>query len=471
MRRVPPGAPILTADAMRQAEAAAFATGVSQTELMERAGLAVAREAHRYAQGRAVLVLAGPGNNGGDAYVAARLLRKWGHDVMVAALGEPGEGAAAEARHQWSGKVVALAQAEPRPLLVDGLFGTGLSRGLDTALAAQVRALREAAEFCVAIDVPSGLDTNRGKPLGYVVQADLTVALGALKPCHLLSEGAGYSGHLVLADLGIDMPREWRTLDHPAAGFRYDTAAHKFTRGLALVVGGAMAGASRLASAAALRGGAGYVVLGTPDGQSGSLDSIVARNLLEPTDLIDVMSERAVDALCIGPGLGRDDRASALLDAAIASDLRLVIDGDALTVLGKQAANRLPTRSAPTILTPHGGEFARMFGTGDGSKIVWTRDAAQATGAIVVHKGPDTVIAHPDGRVTVSAAAPATLATAGSGDVLAGLITGRVAAGEDPFVAVTTAAWLHMRAAEIAGPGLVADDLIAHSAAAMQEVW
>lgn len=148
-----------------------------------------------------------------------------------------------------------------------------------------------------------------------------------------------------------------------------------------------------------------------------------------------------------------------------------MIDGDALTLLGETAARRLATRSAPTVLTPHGGEFASMFGNADGSKIDRTLDAARKTGAIVVYKGPDTVIAHPDGRVIVSAAAPATLATAGSGDVLAGLITGRLATGGDPFVAVQAAAWLHMRAAERAGPGLVADDLIAHSAAAMQEVW
>lgn len=470
MRRVPPGAPILTADAMRRAEAAAFAKGVSQTELMERAGLAVAREVHRHAPGRAILLLAGPGNNGGDAHVAARLLSEWGHDVMVAALGEPGEGAAAKARAQWRGKVVPLAEAAPRPLLVDGVFGTGLSRAIDPAIAARLEALREAAEFCVAIDVPSGLDADRGEALGYAVCADVTVALGALKPCHLLADGGACSGHVVLADLGIDMPRHWRTLNRPAR-LRPDAAAHKFTRGLALIVGGTMAGASRLSAAAALRGGAGYVVLGTPDGQRGGFDATVARKVVEATDLKDFIGERSVDALCIGPGLGRDDRAAALLDAALASDLRLVIDGDALTLLGEQAASRLAKRSAPTVLTPHGGEFARMFGDSTGSKIAQTLDAARATGAIVAHKGPDTVIAHPSGRVAVSAASPATLATAGSGDVLAGLIAGRLATGDDPFAAVATAAWLHMRAAEIAGPGLVADDLIAHSAAAMQEVW
>lgn len=470
MRRVPPGAPILTTDAMRQAEAAAFAGGVSQTELMARAGLAVAREVHRYVHGRAVLVLAGPGNNGGDAYVAARLLSGWGHDVMVAALGEPAEGAAADARMQWMGGVQSVAGASPRPVLVDGLFGTGLSRQIDPVLSSQLEALRGAAEFCVAIDVASGLDSDRGVVLGHAMRADVTVALGALKPCHLIGEGAALSGHVVLADLGIERSHRWQTLDAPS-GLRVKATAHKFTRGLALVVGGAMPRAARLAAGAALRAGAGYVVLGTSDGGHGPLDAVVARKIVEAADFERFVSERTVDAVCIGPGLGRDDRAGALLDAAIASDLRLVIDGDALTLLGESAAERLETRGAPTVLTPHGGEFGRMFGTGDGSKIDRTLDAARKTGAIVVYKGPDTVIAHPDGRVIVSAAAPATLATAGSGDVLAGLITGRLATGGDPFVAVHDAAWLHMRAAERAGPGLVADDLIAHSAAAMQEVW
>lgn len=470
MRRVPPGAPILTADAMRRAEAAAFASGTSQAELMERAGLAVAREVHRHVRGRAVQVLAGPGNNGGDAYVAARYLSQWGHNVMVAAFGEAALGAAVEARRNWTGRVVPLPGAPGRPVLVDGLFGIGLARGIDPSIASDIERLRAAADFCVAIDVASGLDSDRGVKLGPALRADLTIALGALKPTHLLDEGAEYSGHVSLAGLGIDISSDWNTLDRPAR-LRPDRTAHKFTRGLALIVGGVMAGASRLSAAAALRAGAGYVVLATPERQGGPFDAIVSRKIVEPSDLSEFLSERPVDALCIGPGLGRDDRSRQLLDAAIISDVPLVIDGDALTLLGETATDRISTRTAPTILTPHGGEFERMFGQGQGSKIDRTLSAAKETGAIVVHKGADTVIAHPDGRIAVSAAAPPTLATAGSGDVLAGLIAGRLATRDDPWAAVSAAAWLHMRAAELAGPGLVADDLIAHSAAAMQEVW
>lgn len=470
MRRVPPGAPILTADAMRRAEAAAFARGVSQTELMARAGLAVAREVHRYVRGRALLVLAGPGNNGGDAYVAARLLSEWGHDVMVAALGKAGAGAAAEARRHWTGATVPLAEASGRAVLVDGLFGTGLTRPIGGDIAARVGRFREEAEMVVAIDVPSGVDSDRGVVPDYAVRADLTLALGALKPCHLLTEAAARSGHVVLADLGIAIESEWLTLARPEP-LRPERDAHKFTRGLALVVGGAMAGASRLAASAALRAGAGYVMLATPDGERGSDDAIVASKLSETADLTPFIDERKPNALCIGPGLGRDARASGLIDAALAADMALVLDGDALSVLGHDAARRVSERSAPTILTPHGGEFDRMFGTSAVSKIDRTLDAARESGAIIVHKGADTVIAHPDGRVVVSAAAAATLATAGSGDVLAGLIAGRLATGGDLWAAVSAAAWLHMRAAELAGPGLVADDLIAHSAAAMQEVW
>jgi len=470
MRRVPPGAPILTADAMRRAEAAAFARGVSQSELMARAGLAVAREVHRFARRRAVLVLAGPGNNGGDAYVAARLLSEWGHDVMVAALGKPGVGAAAEARAEWTGATVSLAEASGRAVLVDGLFGTGLTRPVEGDIAARVEPLRESADMVVAIDLPSGIDSDRGVAPGYAVRADVTVALGALKPCHLLSESAAASGHVVVADLGIAVASEWRTLARPER-LRPEHDAHKFTRGLALVVGGSMAGASRLAASVALRAGAGYVVLATADGERGSDSAIVARRISEATDLQAFIDERRPNALCIGPGLGREARASEVIDAGLAADMALVLDGDALSVLGHNAARRVSERSAPTILTPHGGEFKRMFGASAASKIDRTLDAARESGAIIVHKGSDTVMAHPDGRVIVSATAPATLATAGSGDVLAGLITGRLATGGDPWAAVAAAAWLHMRAAELAGPGLVADDLIAHSAAAMQEVW
>lgn len=470
MRRVPPGAPILTADAMRRAEAAAFARGVSQSELMARAGLAAAREVHRYVGGRAVLVLAGPGNNGGDAYVAALWLSEWGHDVMVAALGEAGAGAAAEARRQWAGATVPLAEASGRAVVVDGLFGTGLTRPIEGDIAARVERFREEADMVVAIDVPSGMDSDRGVAPGYAVRADVTVALGALKPCHLLSEGAARSGHVVLADLGIAVASEWHTLARPER-LRPERDAHKFTRGLALVVGGAMAGASRLAASAALRAGTGYVVLATRDGERGSDDAIVTRKITEAADLKRFIDERIPNALCIGPGLGRDAWASALIDAALAADLALVLDGDALSVLGRDAARRVSERAAPTILTPHGGEFERMFGPSAASKIDRTLDAARESGAIIIHKGADTVMAHPDGRVIVSAAASSMLATAGSGDVLAGLIAGRLATGGGPWAAIAAAAWLHMRAAELAGPGLVADDLIAHSAAAMQEVW
>lgn len=470
MRRVPPGAPILTADAMRRAEAAAYTRGLSQSELMARAGLAVARQVHRYVRGRAVLVLAGPGNNGGDAYVAARLLGEWGHDVMVAALGEAATGAAAEARRHWTGPTVPLAEASGRAVLVDGLFGTGLTRPIDGDIATRVESLRQTADIVVAIDIPSGVESDRGVLPGPAVRADVTVALGALKPCHLLSEGAAGSGHVVLADLGIAVASEWHALTRPER-LRPERDAHKFTRGLALVVGGAMAGASRLAASAALRAGAGYVVLATPDGSRGADQAIVARKVAEASDLSALIDERKPNALCIGPGLGGDSKASGLIDAALAADMALVLDGDALSALGRDAARRVSERSAATILTPHGGEFERMFGASAASKIDRTLDAARESSAIIVHKGADTVMAHPDGRVIVSAAAPSTLATAGSGDVLAGLVAGRLAMSGDPSNAVAAAVWLHMRAAEQAGPGLVADDLIAHSAAAMQEVW
>ena len=459
--RVPEAAPIVTAAQMRAAEEAVFAAGTPQIELMERAGAAVAREAARFAHGRPILVLAGPGNNGGDAYVAARLLRAAGLDVTVAAQGEPKAGAAAEMHALWSHGIVPLDQAEPRPVLVDGLFGTGLTRPLEHSVSFVVQHLVSKSDFSIAIDVPSGIETDNGADLGSASMT-ATLALGALKPAHVLGAGRSRCGHILLADIGIPIETRWRTLERPRL-----TApaadAHKYSRGLVVVVEGAMPGAARLAARAALRGGAGYVVL-AGEGATG-LDAIVHRSL---ADLDGLLSDDRAGAFVLGPGLGRDDVARDRLEAVLGSPRPLVLDGDALSLLGSNAS-RLRDRSAPTILTPHEGEFARMFGEGKGSKIDRTLAAATATGATIVHKGGDTVIASPDGEVRVHSDAPSWLSTAGTGDVLAGLVGAQLAGGADPFTAAGTAVWLHSRAARLAGAAFAADDLPAQLPAAIGE--
>lgn len=447
MRRLPENAPIVTAQQMRAAEAAVLASGVSQDELMERAGTAVAVEIARLAAGRPILVLAGPGNNGGDAYVVARWLSERGHDVIVAAHGAAREGAAARMRDRWLGGTVALADAPHRPVVIDGLFGTGLTHALEPVLTKQLARIVAAADLVVAIDLPSGIGTDDGSNLG-CARADVTIALGALKPGHVLAAGLQACGHVLLADIGVGVATTWRTLARPKIAVPTGDG-HKFTRGMVAVVSGDMPGAALLAARSAMRG-AGYVVLA--GGDHGGPDALVKRPVDEA-----LLADDRIGALVVGPGLGRSDAASDLLDRALASGRPLVIDGDALSLLGTPAPKRLRDRTA--ILTPHAGEFDRMFGAEQGSKIDRTLAAAKLAGCTIVHKGADTVIARADGIITVSGSAPSWLASAGTGDVLAGLVASRLAAGtSDP---AAEAVWLHARAAALAGPALIADDLIA----------
>ncbi len=455
---IPADAPIVTAEQMRAAEEAVFRR-VPQEDVMERAGAAVAREAVRFAHGRRILVLAGPGNNGGDAYVAARLLKAEGHDVALVATGAPKPGAAAAMHGRWDGPVGSLYEVRPRPVLIDGLFGTGMARPLERGVAAVFSELVAAADFTLAIDLPSGIATDSGADLGAPRGITATLALGALKPAHVLDAGIARCGHVLLADIGIPVETRWRTLARPslaAPGAR----SHKYSRGLVVVVEGAMPGAARLAARAAMAGGAGYVILAGAEPEGGGPDALVRHRIAHEADLAELLGEERIGAVVIGPGLGRDRRAEGLLKAALNADLPLVLDGDALSLLGKSAAAWLERRTAPAWLTPHSGEFDRMF-EGEGSKIERTLAAAAASRATILHKGADTVIASPKGEARVLAGASSWLSTAGTGDVLAGLLGAQVARGAKER-AGEAAAWLHARAAALAGPSFVADALIGH---------
>ncbi len=453
---IPPGAPIVTAEEMRAAEGEAF-RHVSQADLMERAGATIAREAARFALGRRILVLAGPGNNGGDAYVAARLLKAAGHDVAIAAHGEPKPGAARAMWEQWDGVTTSLYEAKARPFVVDGLFGTGMTRPMERGPRALMSDLVKAAEFSLAIDLPSGLETDTGADFGAPCVC-VTIALGALKPAHLLDSGLEKCGHVVLADIGVPVPTGWHSVSRPrlSAPGPYD---HKYSRGMVAVIEGAMPGAARLAAGAAAAGGAGYVMLAGAEPQS-RIDALVRHPIAGADDLAHLLRDERIGALAIGPGLGRDRRAEGMLKAALASTCALVLDGDALGLLGANAARWLQQHQGAAWLTPHSGEFDKMFGEGSGSKIDRTLAAATETGATIVHKGADTVIASPQGEVRVLADGSPWLSTAGTGDVLAGLLAARVAAGGKPLAAAETAAWLHARAAQLAGPAFIADALI-----------
>ncbi|WP_083942837.1 NAD(P)H-hydrate dehydratase [Sphingomonas soli] len=459
---IPPGAPIVTTAQMRAAEQEAFRFA-TQLEVMERAGAAVAREAARFALGRPILVFAGPGNNGGDAYAAARLLKARGHDVTVATCGQPQTEAARAMLEAWGGPVSSLYEARPRPVLVDGLFGTGMTRPLERGVAAVFAELAAAAEFRLAIDLPSGLETDTGEDLG-ARRMDATVALGALKPAHVVGRGLECSGHILLADIGIAVKSQWHSLARPVLK---DPGAldHKYSRGMVVVVEGVMPGAARLAARAAMAGGAGYVILAGPDAPRHT-DALVHRAVHSGDELGDLVADDRIGAVVIGPGLGRDRRAEALLKAALASQRPLILDGDALSLLGGSAAAWLQRRTAASWLTPHSGEFARMFAM-DGSKIDATLAAAEAARCTILHKGADTVIASHKGEVQAAPGGSRWLSTAGTGDVLAGLLGAQVAANQTH--SASAAAWLHARAAQLAGPAFIADQLIGHIPQALSE--
>ncbi len=450
------GGPILTAAQMRVAEQAAFDAGVDDYGLMETAGAAAAAIIWRAGHKRDALVLCGPGNNGGDGYVIARLLRERGVPVRVAALGESRTVSGQRARAAWNGPVEDVMTAAPATQLIDALFGTGLTRGLDDAVAARLCALAGAAAISHAVDLPSGVETDRGAILSAVPHFGTCIALGAYKPAHLLQPAAQYMGRLVVADIGIATPS---MVHHLAAPILTEPAAdaHKYTRGLVAVIGGGMAGASLLASIAAAHSGAGTVRRFATDRPVSGPHAIVNRQIKIPEALAEALADERIDVVLVGPGLGLDTDGRARMVAALDAGHVLVLDADALTILGEDGARAIP---AGAILTPHEGEFQRLFGDLPGSKIDRALAAARQSGAVVVYKGADSVIAAPDGRAAVASGASPWLSTAGSGDVLAGLCAGRMAVTGDPFRAACEAVWLHGDAARRAGPAFVADDLL-----------
>ncbi len=445
---------------MRAAEGRLIDAGTSVEALMERAGAGVAEAAWRFAAAPATLIVCGPGNNGGDGYVAARYLRDKGVPVRVAATGEPRTDAARAARAAWAGPVEQIEEARPAPLLIDCLFGTGLRRPLEPALAARLGALADGAGLRIAVDLPSGVATDDGTILSAVPRFDLTLALGALKPAHLLQPSARRCGRLAVVDIGVRAESALTEIARPllAAPGPDD---HKYSRGYVCVVEGAMRGAALLAATAAQRAGAGYVRL-TGEGAGGPMALVRDGRPLE-----EILEDRRIGAVVAGPGFGRDGEAKRRLDRVLRSGRPLVLDADALVLLADYGTAGLRRREDHPILTPHAGEFARLFGEGEGGKVERSRAAAAALGAVILFKGADSVIAHPDGRVAIAPAAPAWLASAGTGDVLAGIIGAMRARGLLAFEAACAGLWLHGEAARRAGPALIADDLALHLPAAI----
>lgn len=439
------GRPILTTSAMRAAEAAAIDGGAAVETLMERAGEVLAEAAFQYAGHRPALILCGPGNNGGDGYVAARHLRKRGVPVRVSAIAEPATDAAKWARKHWGGVVEDFAGAGPSPVLIDCLFGTGLARPLAKDAAARLHELAAASRIVVACDLPSGISTDTGALLSPVPDCDLTVTFGALKPAHRLMPAMARMGRVVLADIGIVAAGDWQEIGEPRLP-QLAADGHKYDRGLVHALSGKMPGAIALAARAAARAGAGYVRVST----SRSIDNL-------PSAIVQTeaatLEDARIGAVLVGPGMGDLPQ---VLTLALTSKAPVVIDADACRHVGEP--ERLKGHDA--VITPHEGEFARLFGELEASKADRALEAARRSGAVVVFKGADTLVAAPDGRLGFAPPAPAWLASAGTGDVLAGMIAAFRARGMAGFEAACAAVWLHGRAAEIAGPAMIADDLV-----------
>ena len=463
---------ILTTAQMAKADAFAVAQGTPSLTLMENAGRAVADAITARFRPCAVTVLCGPGNNGGDGFVVARLLHEEGFSVRVAHDAEP-KGDAAAMSALWKGTRAALTPAvlDGARLVVDALFGAGLSRPLEGAAAQVVEALKD--QPVVAIDMPSGISGDSGTPLGTVhVTAVLTVTFFRKKPGHLLLPGRALCGEIVLADIGIpDAAADTQLFENAPTLWRYPhprAVGHKYDRGHVVAVSGGpyATGAARLAARGALRVGAGLVTVASPPGalavNAAHLTAIMLKPFEGAAGLADMLADKRLNAVVIGPGLGVGGETRALVDVALKSGAAVVLDADALTSYRDDPEalfNRLHDRC---VLTPHAGEFERLFPgllEEAADKVAAVRAAAARAGAVVLLKGGDTVIAAPSGKAVINANAPPNLATAGAGDVLAGFIAGLLAQGLGAFDAAACGAWLHGAAAERFGPGLIAEDL------------
>ncbi|MGG5820989.1 NAD(P)H-hydrate dehydratase [Falsiroseomonas sp. HW251] len=464
---------LLTPAEMARADAAAIAGGIPGIVLMEAAGRAVARAAMRRFRPVRTLVLAGPGNNGGDGWVAARLLEQAGWPVSVAPLARPRPGTdAALAAARWRGPVVDFSPAEAARagLVIDAVFGAGLSKPVE-GLAAEV--LAGLAAPVLAVDVPSGLDGATGQVLGAAPQAVLTVTFFRRKPGHLLRPGRDLCGETILADIGLPggvlpgiAPRAWRNGPWLFRVPRPGAASHKYSRGhVGVAAGPGMTGAARLVAAGARRAGAGLLSIAAPDAATAAVLRAGDPGVIVREDLGGMLADGRIGAWVIGPGLPPGGGTRDLVRRCVALGRQVVADAGALRAGGPEAL------AGCAILTPHEGEFAALFGPPGADRLSSVRAAAARVRSVVVLKGADTVIAAPDGRAAINDNAPPWLATGGTGDVLAGIAGAMLAQGLPPFEAACAAIHLHGAAAALHGPGLLAEDLAAAVARVLPTVW
>jgi hydroxyethylthiazole kinase-like uncharacterized protein yjeF len=474
---------LLTAEEMAQADRLTIEGGVKGATLMENAGRAVADEvSRRFPDAATVAVLCGPGNNGGDGFVAARHLKERGYKVRLGFNGDPARlpaDAAAMAKRREVGREPLrpdlLAAAE---VVVDALFGAGLARPIEGELAALIDNVNASGLPVVAVDVPSGIDGTTGGVRGTAINATATVTFFRLKPGHLLLPGRLHCGEVTLAQIGIPdsvlatiAPKTFA--NEPAlwlSDFPWPRPeSHKYARGHAVVVSGPVysTGAARLGARGALRIGAGLVTVASPRDalavNAAQLTAIMVREADDARALANLLADERKNAILIGPGLGVGERTKALTLAVLAAKSAVVLDADAITSFADDAKPlfaAIQSREAPVVMTPHDGEFARLFGDiRGGSKLERARAASARSGAVILLKGSDTVVAAPDGTASINATTSPRLATAGTGDVLAGMVLGLLAQRMPGFAGTSAAVWLHGAAARAFGPGLIAEDL------------
>lgn len=486
---------ILTTEQMAAADQIAITDlkkrGRSGVDLMEEAGLAVTRHIIGSVNGRSALVLCGPGNNGGDGFVIARHLKEAGFNVDVALLGSKDhlKGDARVMADRWQGKVnlISTEIVSDQAVIVDALFGTGLSKEIDGELKDVILKANVTSAFKVAVDIPSGVKGNTGEIMGVAFKATKTVTFCRKKLAHLLYPGKDFCGELAVADIGISDFAVQETspmmvenhLDNWQEKLPILKAdGHKYNRGHAVVVSGGMTktGACRLAADAALRCGAGLVSVSSPEDafavHAAHLTAVMIRDLaLMNEDLKD----SRLNAWCIGPAAGVNGDTRKAVLSIIKSGKKAVLDADALSVFAEGPLELFDeinkSSDSQCVLTPHSGEFERVFPyLKQLDKVSATQNAAKLSGGVVIYKGADTVIAAPDGRTSISNNAPPTLATAGSGDVLAGFVTGLMAQEMPSFEAACAAVWFHGECANRVGPGLIAEDLANQMPSILQEL-
>jgi ADP-dependent NAD(P)H-hydrate dehydratase / NAD(P)H-hydrate epimerase len=481
------GMEVLTTAEMERADQLTIAAGSPGFALMMSAGQAVAEAAIELVEEGPILVVAGRGNNGGDGFVAAAELAARGREVSVILLCERDslQGDAASAARGWKHPVLPFnPQAIGKPaLIIDALFGAGLNRPVKGDPCDMIEAINANGAPILSVDLPSGINGTTGAVMGVAIRAAETVTFFRRKPAHLLLPGRTHCGVIRVADIGIDAqvlaeiaPRTFENIPefwHAAFPVpRVD--GHKYARGHAVIVSGDMSatGAARMSARAALRAGAGLVTLASPRDalaiNAAALTAVMVRPIDTVVEFAELLADKRLNACVIGPGAGVGERTADLVRTALSAERRLVLDADALTSFA-DAPERLfeQIKSVPdpqVVLTPHEGEFPRLFSDISNkhplrSKLERVRAAAERSGAVVLLKGPDTVVASPDGRAAIAANAPPWLATAGSGDVLAGMIAGFLAQGVPAFEAACIGVWMHGEAAQEAGPGLIAEDL------------